>query len=248
MTGPRVYKAIVAVASELGRNGIAKSNFNARERYQYRSIDDVLHGLSPLLAKHRLCVLPRVLERTSVERIDLHGSYRSLVSLKIAYDLVSAHDASAHTIETFGEAQDDGDKATAKAMSSAYKMAMLQTFCVPVLGSEDTDASPSKLHRAELEPAPVQGWDQWADDIKEMVATCISTEALGRVQDRYRSQLKSISRERPDLYGSIGSSFAATKYRITELNKAHVPLTEGTGPTDLAPEKSGSDRLVTTNG
>lgn len=248
MTGPRVYKAIVAVARELGRNGIAKSNFNARERYQYRSIDDVLHGLSPLFAKHRLCVLPRVLERISVERADRSGSYQSMVSLKIAYDVVSAHDGSTHTIETFGEAQDDGDKGTAKAMSSAYKMAMLQTFCIPVIGSEDADASPPKFDRAEFEPEPVQGWDQWADDIKEMVATCISIEALGRVQERYRSQLRSISRERPDLYGSIGSDFAAAKFRTTDISRACTSRGEGTGSTELMPTESGSDRMITLNG
>jgi hypothetical protein len=33
-----------------------------------RGIDDVSKALAPLLARHKLCVLPRVLERTCTER------------------------------------------------------------------------------------------------------------------------------------------------------------------------------------
>jgi hypothetical protein len=244
VTGPRVYKAINAVARELGRVGIPKTNFNSIGRYQYRSIDDVLHGLSPLLAKHRLCALPRVLERTSVERVGLNGSYRSMVSLKIAYDLVSAQDASIHTIEIFGEAHDDSDKATARAMSSAFKSAMLQAFCIPVSGSDYPDSPPTKVEGRELQPAPVQGWDHWADDIKEMVSICVSREALSRVQDQYRDELQSLSRERPELFRAIGSAFGAAKSRILNIKpprppgeqspNAEGPASKGAKPASLA--------------
>ena len=65
MSAPQVYKAITAIAAELSGAGIAKRHRNERDDYRYRSIDDVLNRLSPLLAKHKLCVLPRVLERTA---------------------------------------------------------------------------------------------------------------------------------------------------------------------------------------
>jgi hypothetical protein len=248
MTGPRVYKAINAVASELARNGIAKSNTNLRERYQYRSIDDVLNRLSPLLAKHRLCVLPRALERIVVERGEPRNPNCSLVALKMAYDFVSALDASTHTVETFGEAQDEGDKGTAKALSAAYKMAMFQTFCIPIEGLEDPDASPSRATRTELEPAPVQGWDRWVEDIKEMIATCASVEALERVQNRYRGQLTSLSRERPDLYQTIGSAFAAAKCLITDLRTSHPPIENRAVAVEGTAVKTEPVSLVTVRG
>ncbi len=207
MSAPRVYRAINAVAAELALKGIAKSNIHLGEGYQYRSIDDVLNRLSPLLAKHRLCVLPRALERDRIGQGPDGGPQLSLVALKVAYDFVCVQDASVHTVEIFGEALDEGDKATMKAMSSAYKTAMLQTFCIPIEGLEDVDASAIRLSKADHEPAPLQGWDQWSEDMKEMIATCVSTAALERVQNRYRSQLKSISRERPELYRSIGAAF-----------------------------------------
>ena len=70
MSAPSIYAAINAVTAELARSGIAKSRTNEVDDYKYRSIDDVLDRLAPLLAKHKLCVLPRALERTVIERSD----------------------------------------------------------------------------------------------------------------------------------------------------------------------------------
>ena len=65
---PKVYQAINAITAEFARDGIPKAHINVRDQYQYRSIDDVLNRLGPLLARHRLCILPRVLERTASEQ------------------------------------------------------------------------------------------------------------------------------------------------------------------------------------
>ena len=70
MAAPSVYASINAVSAELAEHGIAKTHVNEVDDYQYRSIDDVLDRLAPVLAKHRLCVLPRALKRTIAERQD----------------------------------------------------------------------------------------------------------------------------------------------------------------------------------
>jgi ABC-type antimicrobial peptide transport system permease subunit len=80
VSAPRIYKAINAVMAELAEAGIAKSHTNVSEQYQYRSIDDVLNRLAPLLVRHRLCVLPRVLERIAADRIGIRGEVLSLRS------------------------------------------------------------------------------------------------------------------------------------------------------------------------
>ena len=104
-------QAISSVAAALALDGVAKTRLNARDNYLYRSIDDVLGRLAPLLAKHRLCILPRVLDREASVRQDESGKALIAVTLKVAFDLVSAKDVSCHTIEAFGEALDPGDKA-----------------------------------------------------------------------------------------------------------------------------------------
>jgi hypothetical protein len=211
MSAPRVYTAIAAVTTELARTGIAKSQINAAEHYAYRGIDDVMGRLAPLLARHRLCILPRVLERTSCER---HGGKDGLllsVALKVAFDLVSARDGSMHTIEAYGEALDAGDKATSKAMSAAFKYAVLQAFCVPVQGSEDADASSYRLQATDGLPDPDQGWEQWSRDIQDIVGICESAEALDRVQTTYRALLRAASKRRPDVYTAIGDAIMARR-------------------------------------
>lgn len=136
MSIPRVYAAINAVSAELAKAGIPKARTNLDEQYQYQGIDDVYNRLSPLLAAHKLCILPRVLERVCTDRTGATGDLLVNVSLKVAFDLVSVEDGSLHSIEAYGEALDAGDKATSKAMTATYKYAVLQTFCIPILGAK----------------------------------------------------------------------------------------------------------------
>ena len=208
MRCPEVYKAINRITGEFAKAGIAKLHTNAIDQYQYRSIDDLTIRLSPLLAKHRLCVLPRVLK---VRWRDCAGPQDSLLAstqLLAAFDLVSARDGSSHTVQCWGEALDGGDKGTAKAMSSAYKHAMLELFCVPV-SVDDPDASSYRLKRSLAATEPVEGWPTWTDGIVEMVGVCESVDALDRVRTRHRALLDALKREAPDHYALIGEAFAA---------------------------------------
>ena len=134
MKPPAVYPAINRVAGHFAKCGLAKGQINQADGYEYRSIDDVVAAISPLLAKHRLCLLPNVLERSASSRRNLAGEILQHVSLKVGFTISNARDGSSHTVETCGEALDASDKATAKAMSAAYKCAIIQVFCIPVRG------------------------------------------------------------------------------------------------------------------
>ena len=72
------------------------------------------------------------------------------VRFKVASDLVSVEDGLCHTVESFGEALDERDKTTTKAMSAAYKSAMLQAFCIPVVGEEMLIAASSSCGKAAI--------------------------------------------------------------------------------------------------
>lgn len=136
-----VYKAIAAVQGELAKVGIAKANRNSQQGYNFRGIDDVYAALSPLLAKHGLCVIPRVVERTMLEKATSKGNPLFYVTVHAEFDFVSSEDGSKHTAATYGEAMDSGDKATNKAMSAAYKYAAFMTFAIPTEGDNDADAT-----------------------------------------------------------------------------------------------------------
>lgn len=139
-TTNKVYQAINKVQKALSETGISKARRNQQQGYQFRGIDDVYNALSPLLAENGLCILPRMLSRSCEERQTAKGGVLFYVTVEAEFDFVSADDGSKHTVRTFGEAMDSGDKATNKAMSAAYKYAAFQTFAIPTEGNPDADS------------------------------------------------------------------------------------------------------------
>ena len=130
-----VYKAINAVQAALSKSGIAKDRTNSQgSGYKFRGIDDVLNALSAALVEAGLVILPRCVERVVVERETKNGGALFYVTVKCDFHFVSSRDGSHHTVTTYGEAMDSGDKATNKAMSAAYKYACMQAFCIPTEG------------------------------------------------------------------------------------------------------------------
>lgn len=138
----KIYQAINAVQTDLASIGITKSRRNTQGNgYNFRGIDDVYNTISPLLAKHGLCILPRVLSRECVERSSKSGGALFYVTVEAEFDFVSSEDGSKHTVKTFGEAMDSSDKATNKAMSAAYKYAAFQAFAIPTEADNDSESS-----------------------------------------------------------------------------------------------------------
>jgi hypothetical protein len=155
-TAPKVFGAICAVMADLGKEGITKDRKNEQQGFKFRGVDDVYNALSPLLAKHRLAMLPRFTERSVVEHQSNNGKALYFVTVKGSFLLASADDGSTVEISTFGEAQDSADKATNKAMSAAYKYAAFQAFAIPTEGDNDADAytPPPSTRVAPKQPPP----------------------------------------------------------------------------------------------
>lgn len=136
----KVYQSISMVSAELAHEGISKDRSNQQQGYKFRGIDDCLNALAPLLSRSNLVILPEVLEREVVERQTKSGGALFYVTVKVRYAFVNSEDDSRHDVVTYGEAMDSADKATNKAMSAAYKYAVIQAFCIPTEGENDADA------------------------------------------------------------------------------------------------------------
>ena len=160
-----VYKAISAIQGELAKVGISKDGQNTQQNYRFRGIDQVYGALSPLLAKHGLCVLPRIIDRQMHERTTIkewNGQKKEsvlfYVTVTAEFDFVATADGSVHTVRTYGEAMDSGDKATNKAMSAAYKYAAFMAFAIPTEGDNDADATTHEVQAgAKSDNAPRNG-------------------------------------------------------------------------------------------
>ena len=140
----KVYKAIENVMRDLGAEGIGKNK--RAQNYNFRGIDDVLNALNPLMAKHGLVIIPRVITRETVERQAKSGGALFYTFIHAEFDFVSTEDGSKHTASTIGEAMDSSDKSSNKAMSAAYKYAAFQTFCIP------TEAVDGDFESHEVKP------------------------------------------------------------------------------------------------
>ena len=150
----KVYQAISNVANEIIINGGIAKEKPVKEKwktvtygapdYAFRSIDQVYNALSPALVKHKLIILPRMIDRQVTERISSNGKTLFYVVVSGEFDFISTDDGSKVTIKTFGEAMDSGDKATNKAMSVAYKYAAFQAFCIPT--EETTQDADKESH------------------------------------------------------------------------------------------------------
>ena len=165
----KVYQAINRVQASLAVYGISKDRSNQQQGYKFRGIDDVYNALAPQLARHGLCILPRVTSREVVERVNAKGTALFYVTVAVEFDFVCAEDGSKHTIVTYGEAMDSGDKATNKAMSAAYKYACMQAFSIPTEGDNDADAQTHEVKATVTHSAPAIIFDGLDEDTKRTI-------------------------------------------------------------------------------
>jgi len=185
----KVYKAINAVQDELSKIGITKSKTNSQGAgYKFRGIDDIYNAISPLLAKHSLCILPRVLARECVERIAKSGGALFYVTVEVEFDFVCAEDGSKHTVKTFGEAMDSGDKATNKAMSASYKYACIQTFAIPTEGDNESDSQTHEVNPRQIQSAsPVNKTQLTESQVADFLASIDASTDLSELEKAFKS-------------------------------------------------------------
>lgn len=141
---PMIYKAIADIMAEIGV--IGKNQRNSSQGFMYRGIDIVMNTINPSLVKHKVFVVPEVLEQTREERQTNKGGTLLYSICRIKFTFY-AEDGSSVSAITIGEGMDSGDKATNKAMSIAFKYACFQVFCIPTEEMIDPDAdtpAPSK--------------------------------------------------------------------------------------------------------
>lgn len=131
-----IHTAMIGILTDI--SPIAKEQRNTAQGYQFRGIDQFLNALHPLMAKHGVYVTPSV---ESIERTERQGKSSVLLyAIATVRFTFRAADGSSVDCVTVGEGMDSGDKATNKAMSAAYKYALMQTFAVPTEDMIDGDA------------------------------------------------------------------------------------------------------------
>lgn len=146
-----IAQAMTAIMKEVG--AIAKKDKNTSQGFNFRGIDSVVNAVSPALQKYGVVVVPTVddYEYTTVE-IGRNRTAMGHVKVIVTYTFIgSKGDSIKATVA--GEAMDSGDKATAKAMSVAFRTALLQALALPT-DEPDPDAQSYERSSANDVMAP----------------------------------------------------------------------------------------------
>jgi len=133
-----IYRRMLALLKDI--EPIAKAQRNEAQRFDFRGIDQIYDALHPLLVKHEILCVPRVVDMHTEEYQTTKGTVMHRTMVTVAHRFCTG-DGSFVEAVTLGEAADAQDKSAAKAQSVAYKYAMFETFCIP-LGDDADSGSP----------------------------------------------------------------------------------------------------------
>jgi hypothetical protein len=140
-----IYQALVEVMKEVG--AVRKNERNTHQNFNFRGIDSVINAVSPAFRKHGIFCTPTVIS-SEYESVQV-GQNRTVMGharVMVQYTF-HASDGTSVAATVSAESMDSGDKATAKAMSVAYRTALLQTLCLP---TDDADPDADTYERSPV--------------------------------------------------------------------------------------------------
>lgn len=136
-----VITALAAVMADMP--GIGKGEKSA-QGYSYRGIEQITAEVQPLLAKHCVVFVPRVVARFTKD-FDLNSKPWTEEQLTVEYTVYGPGGADDKIVvgPVVGLGRDNSDKGANKAMTQAFKYALIQTFCIGD-AKDDPDAEPAR--------------------------------------------------------------------------------------------------------
>ena len=158
--------AISNVAKSVG--AVGKTGTNTAQNYKFRGVDAVINAVAPALREHGLVLYPEVLSATYETAPNKSGGLNQIARLLVKYT-AQAIDGEPVVSIVAAEAFDSGDKATAKAMSVAYRTYLIQLLCLPT-DEPDPDESSYEVGVRSRKPRVTDN-DEWM--AKALAATSV---------------------------------------------------------------------------
>jgi len=150
MTAPLIYTALAAVMADVDH--VAKRDRNEHQEFLFRGIDAVVNAVGPILRKHAVIVVPDVVS-VDYDTVATSTGKPATACRVLARYVFWATDGSSVTTTVAAEAWDAGDKAAPKAMSVAFRTALLQALALP---TDEPDPDSQTFERDNM-PRPVRG-------------------------------------------------------------------------------------------
>jgi len=213
-TTPNLVSAICQVMAEVGH--VLATGYNKHDGYAYASGDDLLAKVQPALARAGLAMWPAEVAVTEQAYRTKSGELRG-IQATVVYQL---QHTSGETIRVvaLGEGADRLDKARAKAMTGAQKIALRQLFAIATVDEEPEPAAPPAGRAPkpgpveicldqEVIPGRPRTWLELGLDQRDWVRSAASGE---------------LAAEKPDVALYRDRSWQAhAKARLAELNQLY---------------------------
>lgn len=142
-----VQVALAAVMREVRAVGKDERYADNRTQYSFRGIDGVLNAVGPALRKHGVIMLPSMVATTYRDTKTVSGKDTRECTVMVTWRVIGPQGDHIEVM-TPGESLDTSDKGTAKAMSVALRIALIQTLALP------TDERDPDADRVERGTAP----------------------------------------------------------------------------------------------
>lgn len=124
---PTLVERLVAAKKDIG--AVGKGEFNQAQKFNFRGIDAVLTAVAPALVKHGIVVYPTVIKAERGTATARSGGLINTYLITVDYTFTDGVDQL--TTRVVGESFDSGDKGATKAMSVAYRIALIQALSLP---------------------------------------------------------------------------------------------------------------------
>lgn len=144
-----IYAALANVMAEVSH--VAKRDFNDHHHFNFRGIDAVVNAVGPALRTHSVIVVPQVRAINYEKVTTANGKPATACRVQVAYVFYGPAGDHIESV-VIGEAWDNGDKAAPKAMSVAFRTALLQALALP---TDDRDPDHQVYERGEADAAQI---------------------------------------------------------------------------------------------
>lgn len=185
----KVHEAITEVMKSVG--AVGKSDQNSFHKFNFRGIDTALNALSPAFREHGVTVRPSNILSCTYEAFQTAKGGQSMTCRVVVEFTFTGPEGDSITSVVAAEAADTGDKSTPKAMSVAFRTALLQTFALP---TQETDPDAHSYERVAAGPQKdYLSLAQQAETAEAVQAIGVEARAAGAPQ-AYIDQIAAVYR------------------------------------------------------
>jgi hypothetical protein len=188
---PTIFEVFADVKRQV--RAVGKDSRNKTQNFMYRGIDAVVNAAAPALDEHGVITAPH-LDKLTYGTVEVGKDRTRMAHAQVEVTYTFHGPAGDNfTVTVPGEAMDSGDKATAKAMSVAYRIALLQALNLPTdepdPDSQSYERSPAAQDRPE---EPRQPWlapdDPWRAKVAAVQTIEDANKALAELEAAVRAE------------------------------------------------------------